>query len=114
MVLAMALDLDVAQHDDIVIALHILEGAREILHRIFRIAGEPFPVGVDDALGRVDHAFALGVVPGPGNERANRLFGFLAGGTLDFVSARKTVLGCYGVHGQYVLPSLRDEGRAGA
>ncbi len=114
MVLAMALDLDVAQHDDVVIALHVLEGAREIFHRVFGIAGKPLLVGIHDALGRVDQAFALRVVSGPCDQGANRFFGFLLGRAAKFFCALERVLRCDGVHGQCVLPSLRDEGRAGA
>ena len=39
-VLAMALDLDVAQHDDVVIARHLVEGARQDLERVLAVAGE--------------------------------------------------------------------------
>ena len=78
MVFAVALHLDLAQHDDVVVALHVLEGARQLLGRIGGVAGEPFLEGVDHAAGSVDDAFAAGVVPGPGDEGANRGHRFVA------------------------------------
>ena len=77
-VLAMAFDIDVLEHDDVVIALHILERARELAHRVLAIAAEPFLVGVDDTLGRIEQAFAARIVPRPGQKRAHRLHGGFA------------------------------------
>ena len=78
MVFAVALHLDLAQHDDVVIALHVFEGAREFLGRIELVALEPLPIGVDDALGGVDHAFTAGIVAGPRDQRAHSFHSLFA------------------------------------
>ena len=57
-VLAVRFHVDVAQHDDVVIALHVVEHAREVCVGVFGVALEPFAIGVDDAAGGVDQAFA--------------------------------------------------------
>ena len=82
-VLAVRFHVDVAQHDDVVIALHVLEGAGEVFAGVFAIALEPFLIGVDDAAGGVDQAFALGIVAGPGDQGADGVFGFVAGGAVE-------------------------------
>jgi hypothetical protein len=77
-VLAVALDLDVAQQHHVVIALHVLERAAQLLGRIGFVAFEPFGIGVHDALGRVLQALPVGVVTGPGQQGAHGLQGLLA------------------------------------
>ena len=106
-VFAMGFDIDVAEHDDVVIALHVVEGAGEVFARVFAIALEPFAIGVDDAAGGVDQAFALGVVAGPGDEGADSIFRLIAGGALGKLvgGLGQVLLGLilrHGVHG----PSL--------
>ncbi len=97
-VLAMALDIDIGQHDHVVIALHILEGLAERLERIGVIAGEPLLIGLDHAFGRVDQAFTARVIPGPGDQGANGGFGlFAAWFRLGFGCDTGSVRG-HGVH----------------
>ncbi len=79
MVLAMALDLDLPQHDHVVVALHVLEHPRQLLGRIGLVAVEPLAVGVDHAARRVEQAFTVGVVTGPGDQGAHCLQGLLPG-----------------------------------
>ena len=80
-VLAMRFEADVAQHHDLVVALDLLEGPLQHVARILIVAGEEFLVGAHDAIGRADQTFAVGIVAGPADQRADRLFGFLARGT---------------------------------
>ena len=81
-VFAVALHVDAAQHDHVVIALHVLEGARQLLGRVAVVAGEPLAIGLDDALGRVQQAFAVGIVAGPGQQRPDGGHGLVFGGAL--------------------------------
>jgi hypothetical protein len=81
-VFAVALHVDAAQHHHVVIALHVLEGARKLLGRIAVIAGEPLAIGVDHALGRVEQAFTVGVVAGPGQQGPDGGHGLVSGGAL--------------------------------
>ncbi|MNE13941.1 hypothetical protein D3C80_1067960 [compost metagenome] len=97
-VLAVALDLDVAQDDHVVIAGHVLEGARQLLARVGVIAVEPFAIGVDHALGRVDQARTLGIVAGPGDQGAHRFQRLLAAGALGRLIGDENGLGGDGAH----------------
>ena len=72
-VLAMRLERDVAQHDHLVVAADFLERAAQILGRIDLVAREPVAVGVDDALGRVEQALALGSSPAQRSSSAHGL-----------------------------------------
>ena len=81
-VFAVALHVDAAQHDHVVIALHVLEGPGKLLGRIAVIAGEPLAIGVDHALGRVEQAFAVRVVAGPGQQGPDGGHGLVSGGAL--------------------------------
>jgi hypothetical protein len=81
-VLAMALHVDAAQHDHVVVALHVLEGARQLLGRIAVIAGEPLAIGLDDAFGGVQQAFAVRIVAGPGQQGPHGGHGLVFGGAL--------------------------------
>ena len=83
MVLAVAFDLDVLEEHDVVVALNVLEDAAQFLGRIGAVALEPVAIGIDDALGSVDDAFAAGIVAGPGDEGADSIHGLLAGRPLD-------------------------------
>ena len=81
------------QHE-IVVAAGLAEGAVEHLHRAFAIALVEFLVGADHALGRVQQAFAVGIVAGIGDQRAHGGFGLLArGARLDRRGRRPHMLG---------------------
>ena len=77
-VLAMALEADVGQHDDLVVAVDLLERAREHRLRVVAVAGEELLVGAHDAAGRLEQALARRVVAGPADQRADRVLGLLA------------------------------------
>src|SRR5690606_15558473 len=77
-VLAVAFELDVAQHDHLVVAGDLLEGARHVLVRIQAVAAEPLRVGVDHAPRRVEQAFARRILAGPLQQGAHRVFGLRA------------------------------------
>src|SRR5580704_1434176 len=73
--LAMGLEADVAQHDDLVIAAGLLECALEVLARIVLVAGEPFFVGACYPRRRGTQPFAVGIVAGPADQGADRGLG---------------------------------------
>ena len=117
-VLAMGVHLDVAQHDDVVIARHLVEGAREHVERAFVIAREELVIGVDHALRRIAQALAHGVVAGIGDQRADGLLGLLARRTGDGRPApdarlrpRRKFLD-RGVHSRLSLPHSTQKDRA--
>ena len=87
MVLAMRVEFDVAQHDDVVIAFDLVEGARQRLHRVLLIALEELVIGLDHALRRVEQALAVGIVACPGDQRADGLFGLLLARPFDIWAA---------------------------
>src|SRR6202034_2688598 len=74
-VLAMGLEADVAQHDDLVIAAGLLEGALEIFARVVVVAGEPFLIGARHARRRSAQPLAVGIVAGPADQGADRGLG---------------------------------------
>jgi len=76
-VLAMALQPDVAQQDDFVVAVGFLEGAFQQRHRVDGIAFIELLVRPHHACRRVEQAFARGIVPGPAQQGADSFFGFL-------------------------------------
>ncbi len=78
-VLAVALHLDVAQHDDIVVAA-VLEGPLQQGVGILGIAREPFLERLDHPARGLDQALAGGVVAGPGDQGAHGVQGLLARG----------------------------------
>src|SRR5690606_24353508 len=78
-VLAVRLELDVAQHDQLVVAGDLLEGAREVVVRVQLVAAVPVLVGPGDARRGLDQAFAPGILPGPAQQGADGLFRLLAG-----------------------------------
>ncbi len=57
-VLAMALERDVLEHDDLVVAADLLEGPADRLDRLVLVAAEELLVGADDAIGRAEQALA--------------------------------------------------------
>jgi hypothetical protein len=74
----MRFELDVAQHDQLVVALDFLERAREVVVRIHRVAAEPVAIGADHAPGRVEQAFAARILAGPAQQRADGVLGGFA------------------------------------
>ena len=84
-VFAERFEFDVAQHDHLVVAGHLLERAAQVVGRVDRVAGKPVAVRVDDALGRVAQALARRIFAGPAQQRAHRVFGLaLADGCRGF------------------------------
>ena len=79
MVFAVALHLDAAQHDHIVIALDIFEGARQFDGWVLIIALEPFAKGLDNTLRRIEQALAARIITGPSKQGANSGHGLFAG-----------------------------------
>src|SRR3546814_20867080 len=77
-VFAVALELDVAQHDHLVVAGNLLEGALQVLARIVGVAAEPVSVGVDHALGRVEQALPSRIVASPAQQGTPRVLGLPA------------------------------------
>ena len=74
MMLAVGLEADVAQHHHLVIAVGLLEGAREDQHRVVPIAREVLLIGPHHPLGRADQPFPVRIVPGPEDQGPDRLF----------------------------------------
>ena len=89
----MRLDVDVAEHHHVLIALDFLEGAGEFLVGVDLVAFEEFLVGAHNAAGRVYQAFAIRVVASPGDQRAHGGFGFLAARLLHLGKALVPGLG---------------------
>jgi hypothetical protein len=79
-VLAMGRERDVADEDDVVIALDLLEGAVERLRRILVVAGIELLIRADHAVGRACQPFAGGVVAGPADQGADGFLRFGAAG----------------------------------
>src|SRR5262249_4910722 len=80
MVLAMRLEADVLQEDDLVIAGNLLEGAVQQLHRVLAVAAEEFLIGADHPVRRAEQALALRVVARPADEGAHRVHRLLTRG----------------------------------
>jgi hypothetical protein len=78
----MGFEADIPQHDEIVIAMDILEGARQHLDRVLLIAREEFGVGFHHALGRITQALAVRIVAGIADQRADGGLGLLPAGTV--------------------------------
>jgi len=72
-VLAVRFEADVLQHDDLVIPVHLLEGALQQRHRILVVAAEELGVRAHHPVRRAEQAFPLGVVAGPADQRADRV-----------------------------------------
>src|SRR5690242_15447548 len=73
-VLAMRLERDRLQQNDLVIAADLLEGPVEVHRRVLGIALGIFAPGTSDAPRGVEQALTVGIVAGPANERSDRLF----------------------------------------
>src|SRR5262245_56907138 len=91
-VFAMRFEPDVAQQDDLVVAGDLFEGPLQVLARIFEITCKPFLVCAHDARRCADKSFALGIIAGPTNERAYRLFRLGARGPNDRDLSRTSFL----------------------
>src|SRR6185312_5482461 len=79
MMLAAALEADVAQHHHLVIAFDLLEGAFQHLLGVGVVAGEPFLIGAGDTARRVHQPLAVRIVAGPADQGTD--------GRLDLVAA---------------------------
>src|SRR6516162_11011285 len=79
-VLAVGMQLDIAQHDDIIIARNFVEGAGQHVERALMIAGKKLIVGADHPLWGLAQAFARRIVAGIGYERADGLLRLLPRG----------------------------------
>ena len=89
-----AVDVDVLEHDDVVVTMHFVERTREILGRVLVIAREPFRESVDHARRRIDQAFAVGIVARPGDQCANRFHRLFARGAFGRGDYDRPRLGC--------------------
>src|SRR5487761_2005669 len=78
--LAVALEADVLEHDDLIVAVGLFEGAAELVGRIGGVAREIFVVGADDATGRAFEALTIRIVARPADEDAHGLLGLFARG----------------------------------
>ena len=65
MVLAMTFQIDVAQHDHIVVAFDFFKGFAQNFIRIFVIACKELFIGFNDTLWRFEQAFAFRIVARP-------------------------------------------------
>src|SRR5271157_1360738 len=78
-VLAMRLEADVLQHDDLVVSIGFLKGLLEQRDRVLAIAAEELLVRAHDAVRRADQPLSLGIVARPPDQRTNRLLGLFSG-----------------------------------
>ncbi len=69
---------DVLHQHEVVVFAGLGEGAFERLGRAFAVAAIKLFIGADHALGRIEQAFAGGIVADIGDQRAHRGFGLLA------------------------------------
>jgi hypothetical protein len=60
--------LNVADQHDVLIAAHFFESARQGLDRVIVIATKQVAIGLGDAFGRIEQAFAVGIISRPGNQ----------------------------------------------
>src|SRR5262245_14662014 len=81
--LALAIEGDVAHQHEVVVSADLVEGAVEHLGRALAIAAVELLIGIDDALGGLDQALACGVIARKGDQRAHRGFRLLARGAHD-------------------------------
>ena len=76
---------DIAQHDHFVVAVGLLEGAAEIVKRVFAVTGAKFLVGAHHARRRVDQSFSVGILADEAQDRPHRALGLLASGLIGRV-----------------------------
>ena len=81
-VLAVALEADVAQQNDLVVVVHLGEGAAEQRHRVDGVAPEELLVGAHHAGRRVVQSFAGRVLARPAQQGAHRLLRLRARGAV--------------------------------
>ena len=74
-VLTVRLEADVAQHDHLVVAADLLEGAPQVGGRVDLVAGKPVAVGIHDPMRGVAQALAARVLTRPAQQRAHRALG---------------------------------------
>jgi len=91
-VLAIGFEADVAQHHDLVVALHLFEGALQDLGRVVLVAGKELLVGAHDAVRCAEQALAIGIVARPAQQDADRFLRLLA---------RRA---CYGAQRRHLAP----------
>src|SRR5262245_25084369 len=80
MVFAMRFEADVAQHDQLVVAVDLLEGAFEEGDGIGLVAAKELFIGARHPVGRPEQTFTFRIVPGPTQQCAHGLLGFGAAG----------------------------------
>src|SRR5688572_5769083 len=82
--LAVRFELDVAEHDHLVVAGGLLEGATQILTWIDTVAAVPVAIGSYDTARRVAQTLAGGILAGPAQQDAHRIFrGCMVDGLFD-------------------------------
>jgi hypothetical protein len=74
MMLAVRLEWDVLEQHNLVVAADFMENTREVIGRIFEVALAIFLPRARNALGRIEQAFALGIVACPAEDGAHGLF----------------------------------------
>ena len=77
--LAVALQANVAQHDQLVIALDLIEGSAEDVGWILLVARKELRVGTGHPTRCALQAFSIGVIAGPSQQGADSLLGFFSG-----------------------------------
>src|SRR4051812_39629562 len=107
-VLAMGFEADIAQHDNLVIPVDLLEGALKEGLRVFPVAAEPLLIGARDPRRGCGKPLAGRIIARPADQRADSGFGFRAGWTGGFIARP--------LHSGHVAFSLgpRDYKRASA
>jgi hypothetical protein len=83
MMLAMALEAHVLQHDHLVVPVGLFEGALEDGVRLLIVAAEELAIGAHHAFRRAEEALAGRIVAGPADQGAHRLFRFVLARALD-------------------------------
>jgi hypothetical protein len=78
MMLAVGGERNVADKDDIVVAVDVLERPVERLGGVEGVAGIKLLIGGDNATRRVEETVAIGIVSRPGDQRPYGRLGFLA------------------------------------
>jgi len=78
-VFAVRFEFDVAQHDQLVVTLDFLEGARQVFARVDAVAAEPVAVGFGDPARGIEQAFARRVFAGPAQQGADGILGLVLG-----------------------------------
>ena len=77
-VLAMRDEGNVADEDQVLVAVDVVEDPRQMLAGVLAVAGEQFLVGLDHPARGVEQPLAIGIVAGPGDQGADRRLGLVA------------------------------------